>query len=225
MHSTDNTCIVHTVQWVWIGWIWICVVWLPAVLISWCNDFYRAYQRLLDTLITPHWDRSCIYLDVKWQKQLYNRVCDKQLHGLCQRKTAVEVCVCLALTHTSVTGNFSQNFCCIHPLAHEPTLTPCSWDVRETLTVSQLIKKLRILWNPKIYYRVHKTPPIVWILCQNSPIHDLKSCFNIHFNTILSSSHLNLELLSSPFPWSFPTQTLPTPFLSPACHIRSQSHS
>jgi hypothetical protein len=66
-----------------------------------------------------------------------------------------------------------------------------------------------ILWNLKIYYNVHKSPPMVRIMSQINQVNTTPSYLSkIHFNII----HLYLGLPSGLFPSGFSIKIL-YPFL------------
>jgi hypothetical protein len=61
---------------------------------------------------------------------------------------------------------------------------------------------INILWNAKVHYRVHKSPPLVHVMIQINPVHTISSS--------LSNSHLIiiLGLSSGLFPSGFPNKIL-----------------
>jgi len=71
----------------------------------------------------------------------------------------------------------------------------------------------RILWNPKVHYRVHKYPPRVPNMSQINPVHAAQpnSCRSI----LILASHLRLRLPNDLFPSILPTKTLYAPLFSP----------
>jgi hypothetical protein len=76
---------------------------------------------------------------------------------------------------------------------------------REAASCEATRKFPNILWNPKVYYRVHKSPQLIPILSQINSVHTNPSYLSeIHFNDI----HLPLNLPSGLFPFGFPTNII-----------------
>jgi len=71
----------------------------------------------------------------------------------------------------------------------------------------------RILWNPKVHYRVHNSPPLYSIISQINLVHVLATDF-LRYILILFS-HLCLGLPRGNFSSSFPSKILYAPLLYP----------
>jgi hypothetical protein len=86
-------------------------------------------------------------------------------------------------------------------------LTPWCWILFEKLIVTQLIRKYpAFLWNPKVHYSVHTSPPLDPILSPLNPVRSINPYLpNVHLNVILP---LSLGLPSVLLPSGLPTKTL-----------------
>ena len=96
----------------------------------------------------------------------------------------------------------------IYLLTHSTEQSP-SWEANRFSAYQEIP---RILWNPKVHYRIHTFPPPVPILSQLDSVNASTSHFlKFLLNSILTSTH---GLSSGLFPSVCPTKTLYTPLLS-----------
>ena len=104
-------------------------------------------------------------------------------------------------------------------------LTPWCRVLLEKLTGLQLVKKFpAFLWNPKVYYRIHKRPPPVPVLGHPNPVHiPISHLLEIHPNIIHPSTPRSPQWsLSLQFPHQDPIRP---PLLTHTRHMPSPSHS
>jgi hypothetical protein len=84
-----------------------------------------------------------------------------------------------------------------------------SWEAK-SFSANQEIP--RILWNPKVHYRIHNNLPPVPILSQLNPVHANPTSWTY---ILILSSHLRLGLPSGRLPSGLPTKILYAPPFPP----------
>jgi hypothetical protein len=94
-----------------------------------------------------------------------------------------------------------------------------SWEAANCAATQELRSSL---WDPKVHYRVHKSPPLVPILSQIDSIHTISSYLR---SILMLPTHLRLclpsGLLSSGYPINILYAVLFSPFMLNALSISS----
>ena len=111
-----------------------------------------------------------------------------------------------------------------HWLFVHKLITPLITALLENVTAPRLVKKFnRILWNPKVYYRFHKSPPLFPMMSQANHVHALPiNCLKIHFNITLPTTPRSSKWSLS---FGFPHQNRACICLSPrVCYMPLLPH-
>jgi hypothetical protein len=127
--------------------------------------------------------------------------------GLYYRENNVDTAVitCKGPVRISECAVFISPYLLTYSMEQSP-----SWEVN-WFVASQEIP--RVLWNPKVFYCIHKRPPPVPILSQPNPVHTPTSHLpKVHPNIIIPSTPGSPQLsLSLRFPHQNPVHTSPLP--------------
>jgi hypothetical protein len=68
-------------------------------------------------------------------------------------------------------------------------LKELGWDVWPKDELNDRGSITGLLWKPNVHYRVYNSPPLVPVLSQNNPVHNLSLYFSkVHSNIILQST-------------------------------------
>jgi hypothetical protein len=89
-----------------------------------------------------------------------------------------------------------------------------SWEAANCASTQELPS---ILWNPKVHYHIHKSPPLVPILSQIYPVHTTPPWLR---SILILSTYLRLGLRSGLFPSGFP----PISYIPHSCYMPCPSH-